>query len=80
MRTSALLLLAFAGNSFAQTAVVESPNSQIKVTISDENSTPSYAISFKNKPAINASRLGFEFKTQAAFSDGFKITHVSSKA
>lgn len=80
MRTSALLLLAFAGNSFAQTAVVESPNSQIKVTISDENSTPSYAISFKNKPAINASRLGFEFKTQAAFRDGFKITHVKQQS
>ena len=38
MRTSALLLLAFAGNSFAQTAVVESPNSQIKVTIHPDNS------------------------------------------
>jgi len=80
MRTSALLLLAFAGNSFAQTAVVESPDSQIKVTITDENSTPSYAISFKNKPAINTSRLGFEFKTQAAFRDGFKITQIEQQS
>lgn len=80
MRTSALFLLAFVGNSFAQTAVVESPDSQIKVTITDENSTPSYAISFKNKPAINTSRLGFEFKTQAAFRDGFKITQIEQQS
>lgn len=80
MRTSALFLLAFVGNSFAKTAVVESPDSQIKVTITDENSTPSYAISFKNKPAINTSRLGFEFKTQAAFRDGFKITQIEQQS
>lgn len=76
MRTSALLLFAFSGSCFAQTATLQSPNGNIKVTISDELTTPSYSIDFKNKPVINHSALGFKFKQQAPFSEGFKITHT----
>ena len=76
MRTSALLLLAFSGSCFAQTATLQSPNGNIKITISDELTTPSYSIDFKNKPVINHSALGFKFKQQAPFSEGFKITHT----
>lgn len=76
MRTSALLLLAFSGSCFAQTATLQSPNGNIKITISDELTTPSYSIDFKNKPVINHSALGFKFKQQAPFSEGFKITHI----
>jgi alpha-glucosidase len=76
MRTSALLLLAFSGSCFAQTAILQSPNGNIKITISDELTTPSYSIDFKNKPVINHSALGFKFKQQAPFSEGFKITHT----
>jgi len=76
MRTSALLLLAFSGSCFAQTATLQSPNGNIKITISDELTTPSYSIDFKNKPVINSSALGFKFKRQAPFSEGFKITHT----
>ncbi|ASM51424.1 alpha-glucosidase [Pseudoalteromonas espejiana DSM 9414] len=80
MRIPALMLLAFASNSYAQTVELKSPDTHITVTISDEKTTPSYAISFKDKPAINTSRLGFEFKTQAAFNDGFKITHIEKQS
>ncbi|WP_375278832.1 glycoside hydrolase family 97 protein, partial [Pseudoalteromonas marina] len=76
MRTSALLLFAFSGSCFAQTATLQSPNGNIKITISDELTTPSYSIDFKNKPVINHSALGFKFKQQAPFSEGFKITHT----
>jgi len=76
MRTSALLLFAFSGSCFAQTATLQSPNGNIKITISDELTTPSYSIDFKNKPVINRSVLGFKFKQQASFSEGFKITHT----
>ena len=79
MRIPALVLLAFASNSYGQTVELKSPDTQITVSISDENNTPSYAIKFKNKAVINKSLLGFEFKTQAAFSDGFKIS-ISNKA
>ena len=76
MRISALLLFAFSGSCFAQTATLQSPNGNIKITISDELTTPSYSIDFKNKPVINSSALGFKFKQQAPFSEGFKITHT----
>ena len=76
MRISALLLFAFSGSCFAQTATLQSPNGNIKITISDELTTPSYSIDFKNKPVINHSALGFKFKQQAPFSEGFKITHT----
>lgn len=76
MRTSAFLLFAFSGSCFAQTATLQSPNGNIKITISDELTTPSYSIDFKNKPVINSSALGFKFKQQAPFSEGFKITHT----
>ena len=76
MRTSALLLFAFSGSCFAQTATLQSPNGNIKITISDELTTPSYSIDFKNKPVINHSALGFKFKQQAPFSEGSKITHT----
>ncbi|EAW26959.1 Alpha-glucosidase [Alteromonadales bacterium TW-7] len=76
MRTSALLLFAFSGSCLAQTAILQSPNGNIKITISDELTTPSYSIDFKNKPVINSSALGFKFKQQAPFSEGFKITHT----
>ena len=78
MRTSALLLLAFSSGCFAQTATLQSPNGNIKIIISDEQSTPTYSIDFKNKPVINNSALGFEFKQQAAFVEGFKIIDVKN--
>ncbi|MBB1299373.1 glycoside hydrolase family 97 protein [Pseudoalteromonas sp. SR41-7] len=80
MRIPALVLLAFASNSYGQTVELKSPDTQITVSISDENNTPSYAIKFKNKAVINKSLLGFEFKTQAAFSDGFKIKSIEQQS
>ena len=71
MRILALVLLAFANNSYGQNVELKSPDTKITVSISDENNTPSYVIKFKNKVVINKFLLGFEFKTQAAFSDGF---------
>lgn len=80
MRKSALLFLAFSATSFAQTATLQSPNGTISVTISDELNTPTYSINFKNKPIINNSALGFEFKQHAPFSESFKITNTLKKS
>jgi alpha-glucosidase len=80
MRTSALLLLACSSSCFAQTATLQSPNGNIKITISDEQNTPSYSIDFKNKPVINNSALGFEFKQQAPFSENFKIEKTQQQS
>ncbi|WP_166420605.1 glycoside hydrolase family 97 protein [Pseudoalteromonas sp. Z1A8] len=80
MRIPALVLLAFASNSYGQTVELKSPDTKITVIISDESTTPSYSIKFKNKAVINKSLLGFEFKTQAAFSDGFKIKSIEQQS
>ncbi|KDC55366.1 glycoside hydrolase family 97 protein [Pseudoalteromonas sp. S3431] len=79
MRTSTLLLLAFSSSCFAQTATLQSPNGNIKITISDELNTPTYSIDFKNRPVITSSALGFEFKQQAPFSEGFKIAKTQKQ-
>ena len=80
MRTLALLLMAFSSITVAQTATVQSPDGNIKIIISDEQSTPSYSINFKNKTVINNSALGFEFKQHAPFSNSFKITKVQQQS
>uniref|UniRef100_UPI00332B2AA9 glycoside hydrolase family 97 N-terminal domain-containing protein n=1 Tax=Psychrobacter sp. CAL346-MNA-CIBAN-0220 TaxID=3140457 RepID=UPI00332B2AA9 len=59
---------------------VQSPDGNIKIIISDEQSTPSYSINFKNKTVINNSALGFEFKQHAPFSNSFKITTVQQQS
>lgn len=79
IRTSTLLLLAFSSSCFAQTATLQSPNGNMKITILDELNTPTYSIDFKNKPVITSSVLGFEFKQQVPFSEGFKIAKPKNK-
>ncbi|WP_372761773.1 glycoside hydrolase family 97 protein [Pseudoalteromonas sp.] len=80
MRISALLLLAFSSVSVAKTASIASPNGNITISLSDELSTPSYSINFKNKTVIDNSALGFAFKQQAPFSEGFKITNTQQQS
>ncbi|GKW54672.1 alpha-glucosidase [Pseudoalteromonas sp. NCCP-2140] len=74
MRLTALMLAAFSGTCLAQTTTVSSPDGQIKVTISDEQHTPSYEISFAGKQVIANSSLGLVFKQQPAMSEGYKIS------
>ncbi|HEA18810.1 MAG TPA: glycoside hydrolase family 97 protein [Pseudoalteromonas prydzensis] len=78
MRLPLLLLLGFSSACFAKDATIQSPNGNIKITISDQQATPSYKISFNGKNVIENSSLGFEFKQQAAFAEGFTITDVKS--
>ena len=67
MRLTALML--YFSYCLAQTTTVSSPDGQIKVTISDEQHTPSYEISFAGKQVI-ANSLGLVFK-QPAMSEGY---------
>lgn len=78
MQLPLLLLLGFSSACFAKDATIQSPNGNIKITISDQQATPSYKISFNGKDVIENSSLGFEFKQQAAFAEGFTITDVKS--
>ncbi|MGO3849109.1 MAG: glycoside hydrolase family 97 protein [Pseudoalteromonas prydzensis] len=78
MRLPLLLLLGFSSACFAKDATIQSPNGNIKITISDQQAMPSYKISFNGKHVIENSSLGFEFKQQAAFAEGFKIIDVKN--
>ena len=77
MRLPLLLVALLASSAFAKEATLRSPDQKIKITISDQSSSPHYSISFNGKPVIEQSRLGFRFKSQAPFDDGFVISEVT---
>lgn len=77
MRLPLLLVALLASSAFAKEATLKSPDQKIKITISDQSSSPHYSISFNDKPVIEQSRLGFRFKSQAQFDDGFVISEVT---
>jgi alpha-glucosidase len=77
MRLPLLLVALLASSAFAKEATLKSPDQKIKITISDQSSSPHYSISFNGKPVIEQSRLGFRFRSQAPFDDGFVISEVT---
>ncbi|MGC0120464.1 glycoside hydrolase family 97 protein [Pseudoalteromonas piscicida] len=64
----------FTTTSFAASLAVSSPDGKITFTLSDDNSQPSYQISFNDKTIIQPSKLGFDFATAASMRDGLSIT------
>ncbi|WP_413400922.1 glycoside hydrolase family 97 protein [Pseudoalteromonas sp. KJ71-7] len=77
MRLPLLLVALLASSAFAKEATLKSPDQKIKITISDQSSSPHYSISFNGKPVIEQSRLGFRFKSKAPFDEGFVISKVT---
>ena len=77
MRLPLLLVALLSSSAFAKEAMLESPDQKIKITISDQSSSPYYSISFNGKPVIAQSHLGFRFKSQAPFDEGFVISEVT---
>ncbi|MDH3528301.1 MAG: glycoside hydrolase family 97 protein [Acidobacteriota bacterium] len=55
-------------------ATLESPDGNLKLTVGvNTNGQPVYSLSYKNKPVIETSRLGFELKGGNDLSTGFKL-------
>ena len=79
MRIPALVLLAFASNSYGQTVELKSPDTQITVSISDENNTPSYAIKFKNKAVITNLYWGLNLKHKQLLATVLKLKALNNK-
>nr|WP_284208783.1 glycoside hydrolase family 97 protein [Thalassotalea eurytherma] len=63
----------------AKTVEVTSPNGEIVLTVSDDNS-PSYQVSFQDKSVIEASKLGMSFKKAPSFGEGFTIESVKTQS
>lgn len=64
----------FTTTSFAASLAVSSPDGKITFTLSDDNSQPTYQVSFNDKTIIQPSKLGFDFATAASMRDGLSIT------
>ncbi|MCR5862109.1 glycoside hydrolase family 97 protein [Flavobacterium sp. J372] len=74
---SSILLFCFC---IASAQKVSSPSNKISAEFKlAGNGTPTYSVTFKNKPVINASNLGFTLKDLPAFDNGFTITGTSNK-
>ncbi|ODB33435.1 alpha-glucosidase [Pseudoalteromonas sp. BMB] len=74
MSLSLIGLSLFTTTSFAASLAVSSPDGKITFTLSDENSQPTYHVSFNDKTIIQPSKLGFDFATAASMRDGLSIT------
>ncbi|WP_211859876.1 glycoside hydrolase family 97 protein [Pseudoalteromonas sp. A22] len=74
MSLSLIGLSLFTTTSFAASLAVSSPDGKITFTLSDENSQPTYQVSFNDKTIIQPSKLGFDFATAASMRDGLSIT------
>ncbi|WP_029215741.1 glycoside hydrolase family 97 protein [Pseudoalteromonas maricaloris] len=74
MSLSLIGLSLFTTTSFAASLAVSSPDGKITFTLSDDNSQPTYQVSFNNKTIIQPSKLGFDFATAASMRDGLSIT------
>ncbi|WP_435896549.1 glycoside hydrolase family 97 protein [Pseudoalteromonas piscicida] len=76
MSLSLIGLSLFTTTSFAASLAVSSPDGKITFTLSDDNSQPTYQVSFNDKTIIQPSKLGFDFATAASMRDGLSInTH-----
>ncbi|ASD65689.1 alpha-glucosidase [Pseudoalteromonas piscicida] len=77
MRLMSLSLIGlswFTTTSFAASLAVSSPDGKITFTLSDDNSQPTYQVSFNDKTIIQPSKLGFDFARAASMRDGLNIT------
>lgn len=69
--TSLFLLI---GIISTQAQTLQSPDKNLTMIFSlTPNGTPTYTLSYKNKPVIKSSRLGIETKDVASFTEGFSI-------
>lgn len=70
---TAFLLLACSVAINAQQITSPDKNLTLKFSLT-ENGTPTYELTYKNRPVIKASKLGIETKDVPSFLDGFSVT------
>ncbi|QYK14723.1 glycoside hydrolase family 97 protein [Shewanella rhizosphaerae] len=62
--------------SLAKTVSLTSPDKQIVVSLSDDDQTPRYSVSFHGKKVIEPSKLGMVFESLGEFGTDFSIQEV----
>ena len=69
-----LMFLLLISAAYSATATeVTSPNGTVKVTFNVDNTVPTYTITFRGKPVIKPSRLGFALVKGGDLLDGFTL-------
>jgi alpha-glucosidase len=77
MKKSVILLLIFiCASANAQTVSVNSPDSKIVVSVSNDEKL-GYSVTYNGRSVINPSQLGFEFKDEPAMTGDFTIVDQS---
>lgn len=72
-------LVMFGYNALASSYLCQSPNGKIQIRFSlNASGQPSYSVSFKNKPIIEESGLGFKIKDKPNFGMMYKVVSVDS--
>jgi alpha-glucosidase len=82
MRTLFRFLLLFILHGFtaySQTLTVQSPDGKIIVMINNGEKL-TYSVAFQEKPVVNSSQMGFEFKDEPAMEGNFAILGQSIKS
>lgn len=77
LRLFTLFLFVVVGTSTLladESAMVSSPNGEISVTVSTDGGRLYYEVSYKGKPVLAPSRLGFRLSEADGFDDGLSIT------
>ena len=62
----------------AKTVMVNSPNKQIVVELTDDNQRPEYRVLFRGQPIIDDSKLGLVFQSLGEFSSAFNIDNTQT--
>ena len=78
-----LTCLFFCTGSVCLAAVLESPNGQLSLTfdvknVADREKCPVYSVSFKGKPLLGESRLGFDLMDGSAMADNYDIESIKT--
>ncbi|MDT3388917.1 MAG: glycoside hydrolase family 97 protein [Bacteroidota bacterium] len=59
---------------------LQSPNKQIFLNFDLRGGTPTYQVSYKGKPVVATSKLGFELIDGPSLMDGFEVTQTKSSS
>jgi glucan 1,4-alpha-glucosidase len=67
-------------NAYSQTHSLGSPSEKVKLTFTLINGQPTYSLSYKGKPVVEESSLGFKIKDMPDFGSGYSIVTVENSA
>jgi hypothetical protein len=75
-----ILLAMIIASATAQSQSLLSPSKELKLDFALDGGKPSYTLSYKNKPVIEKSLLGFELKNGKPLDSGFEVSESKTSS